>query len=337
MSSTGITSESSPGNREESVASVSLSTEKDSEERRRSRSPERTRTRTRKRDKAETRDRYKSKDRRRRRRERGETRDRDRRRRRKRRSRSRSRSHDRTSSSRAASTVPCDETQPTTSDYHRKHRSQETDIPISSSAFRKADDRFDDIKESCATEPRWGKDEEYEAEEKLRKEREQVEKEEANFGLTGNLMEDEDTGAVVNGVKLKWSQPLDSRRPTRRWRMYVFKGSNQLDTLHIHRQASYLVGRDERVADISAQHPSISSQHAVIQFRLRESKDPRSGEIKREVKPYIMDLESTNGTMINKQKIEPARYTELRERDLINFGMSTRDYVLLHEHTKGWA
>jgi smad nuclear-interacting protein 1 len=43
-----------------------------------------------------------------------------------------------------------------------------------------------------------------------------------------------------------------------------------------------------------------------------------------------MDLESTNGTFINKDKIEPSRYYELKHSDLINFGQSARDYVILN-------
>ena len=31
--------------------------------------------------------------------------------------------------------------------------------------------------------------------------------------------------------------------------------------------------------------------------------------------PYIMDLESTNGTVLNGDKIEPAKYYELRTKD----------------------
>lgn len=49
------------------------------------------------------------------------------------------------------------------------------------------------------------------------------------------------------------------------------------------------------------------------------------------IKPYIMDLESTNGTMINKTKIEPARYYELKHYDILNFGLSTIDYVVIKE------
>lgn len=320
--------------------SSSTKNDKEDRERKRSQSRERTRKRRRSRWKLEEEDddsisRHTNEDKHRKSGERTR-RERGRRRRRKRRSRSRSRSRngrdDRGSSPSAASR---DATHLPPATIENEHADKASSSASSIHRQRSGGEHGgrNEMRESTA-DPRWGKKEEYEAEEKLRKEREEIEKEKANFGLTGNLMEDEDTGAMVNGVKLKWSQPLDSRPPTRRWRLYVFKGSKQLETLHIHRQASYLVGRDERVADIQAHHPSISSQHAVIQFRLQESRDLKSGQVTRQVKPYVMDLESTNGTMINKQKIEPARYTELRERDLINFGVSTRDYVLLHEHTK---
>ena len=31
-------------------------------------------------------------------------------------------------------------------------------------------------------------------------------------------------------------------------------------------------------------------------------------------RPYVIDLESTNGTYVNNQRIEPARYYELKEK-----------------------
>lgn len=46
------------------------------------------------------------------------------------------------------------------------------------------------------------------------------------------------------------------------------------------------------------------------------------------VKPYIMDLESTNGTLLNGEKIEPSRYYELLSNDVIRFGLSERDYLV---------
>lgn len=47
------------------------------------------------------------------------------------------------------------------------------------------------------------------------------------------------------------------------------------------------------------------------------------------VKPYILDLESTNKTYLNGDAIEPARYHELREKDVLRFGESQKEYVLM--------
>ncbi len=58
---------------------------------------------------------------------------------------------------------------------------------------------------------------------------------------------------------------------------------------------------------------------------------------KRTVKPYIMDLESTNGTFLNGRRIASARYIELLAGDVLKFGSSSRDYVLLHDEMAGAA
>ncbi|KXJ25400.1 Smad nuclear-interacting protein 1 [Exaiptasia diaphana] len=50
-------------------------------------------------------------------------------------------------------------------------------------------------------------------------------------------------------------------------------------------------------------------------------------------KPYIIDLESANGTYLNNERIEPRRYYELKERDVLKFGFSSREYVMLHERS----
>jgi smad nuclear-interacting protein 1 len=42
-----------------------------------------------------------------------------------------------------------------------------------------------------------------------------------------------------------------------------------------------------------------------------------------------MDLESTNKTFLNGSEVEPARYYELRDKDILRFGESTREYVLM--------
>lgn len=55
------------------------------------------------------------------------------------------------------------------------------------------------------------------------------------------------------------------------------------------------------------------------------------------MRPYLIDLNSANGTYINNKRIEASKYVELLERDVIKFGYSSREYVLLHENSKDEA
>lgn len=83
-------------------------------------------------------------------------------------------------------------------------------------------------------------------------------------------------------------------------------------------------------------HPSCSKQHAVLQYRLVPfTRD--DGSTGKRVRPYIIDLESANGTYINNKRIDPKKYVELLEKDVIKFGYSSREYVLLHENSKDEA
>ncbi|XP_060801500.1 smad nuclear-interacting protein 1 isoform X3 [Amyelois transitella] len=169
----------------------------------------------------------------------------------------------------------------------------------------------------------WGKTE-------VKKEGQTADKEKPNFGLSGKLTADANT---VNGVVIKYSEPDDAKQPKRRWRFYPFKGDKALPILYIHRQSAFLIGRDKKVADISLEHPSISKQHAALQYRATPFTRP-DGSQGRRVRPYIIDLDSANGTFVNNKKIEPRRYVELLERDVVKFGFSQREYVLLHENSK---
>ncbi|CAG8509281.1 6678_t:CDS:2 [Ambispora leptoticha] len=148
-----------------------------------------------------------------------------------------------------------------------------------------------------------------------------------NFGLSGKLAAETNT---FNGVVLKYHEPPEARKPAEKWRLYVFKGDEQVDLLHIHRQSAYLLGRDRLVADIPIDHPSCSKQHAVLQYRQMTEKD-EYGQFHSTVKPYIIDLESSNGTYVNSARIPTTRYFELKLKDVIKFGFSTREYVLMHE------
>ncbi|KAJ2392743.1 hypothetical protein GGI23_005157 [Coemansia sp. RSA 2559] len=140
------------------------------------------------------------------------------------------------------------------------------------------------------------------------------------FGLSGRLAADTNT---VNGVVLKYSEPPEARRPgNAKWRIYVFKDDKDIDMHHVDSASGYLFGRDRKVADIPTDHPSCSSQHAVLQYRQVAANV---------IKPYIIDLSSTNGTFLNDKRVPPQRYVELQSEDVIKLGFSTREYVLLRE------
>ncbi|KAF9577859.1 hypothetical protein BGW38_006665 [Lunasporangiospora selenospora] len=135
------------------------------------------------------------------------------------------------------------------------------------------------------------------------------EKEKPNFGLSGALAAE--TNKSANGTLLKYNEPAEARKPSQRWRLYVFKG-------------------DKEVVDIPLDHPSCSKQHAVLQFRQVVENDAL-GQPKRSTKPFIIDLESANGTFVNGSQIPSTRYYELKVSDMIKFGASSREFVLLHE------
>lgn len=180
-----------------------------------------------------------------------------------------------------------------------------------------------------------------------------------NFANSGLLAKESNQ---VKGVALKYHEPPEARKPTQNWRLYVFKGDEQVgkspsrrgagsagmsidpDLFHIYRQSCFLVGRDAVVADIHVAHPSCSKQHAVLQFRA-VSRRNQYGDVVSEVNPFIIDLDSTNHTYVNGQEVPKSRYFELRLHDgewdrlwgarrltpVLKFGTSAREYVLLHE------
>ncbi|KJP90074.1 hypothetical protein AK88_00243 [Plasmodium fragile] len=146
-------------------------------------------------------------------------------------------------------------------------------------------------------------------------------KEKKNFNPSGLLAQDK---KYKNGVELKYIESIDAELPDKKWRLYVFLNANTKDPaeiLHLHRKSCYLIGKDDLVVDIKLANPSISKQHAIIQFKKHES----------EVLPFLLDLSSTNGSYLNNDLIEPNKYYELRQTDILRFGSSAREYVLLHD------
>ncbi len=115
-----------------------------------------------------------------------------------------------------------------------------------------------------------------------------------------------------------------------------------------------------QIVDLPIDHPSCSKQHAVLQYRLVQYQK-ETGGVGRKVKyvswvydlfvrvcvracvcmcmcdqvcglhlprfrPYIIDLESTNGTYVNNQRIETAKYMELKEKVRLHTGRGGRTF-----------
>lgn len=90
--------------------------------------------------------------------------------------------------------------------------------------------------------------------------------------------------------------------------------------------------------DYAAEHPSVSKQHAVLQFRFVTEGGKGKGEedewgVVKEVgkrggtgvvRPYVIDLESANGTWVNGERVPERRFLEVRSGDVVTFGESKR-------------
>ncbi|MCJ1425772.1 Smad nuclear-interacting protein 1 [Sticta canariensis] len=155
------------------------------------------------------------------------------------------------------------------------------------------------------------------------------EKQKPNYAPSGKLAAETNTVANTS-IVLKYNEPPEARLPptSSPWRLYIFKGDSVLDTLHLQTSSCWLFGRERLVVDCAIDHPSCSKQHAVIQFRYVVVKN-EYGDKEGGVKPYVIDLESANGTKVNGDLVPQRRYVELKSKDVITFGESTREYVLV--------
>ncbi|KAJ4982761.1 fha domain protein [Stagonosporopsis vannaccii] len=160
-----------------------------------------------------------------------------------------------------------------------------------------------------------------------------VNKEKPNYQTTGALAKHANR---VEGTKisLKYHEPAEARKPppSQSWRMFVFKGDDVIDTIELWQRSCWLLGRSHEVVDYVLEHPSSSGQHAVIQFRyIQKVVEDEFGvkSTRGKVKPYVIDLESSNGTELNGKDIEASRYFELRDKDILRFAGSEREYVVM--------
>jgi len=151
--------------------------------------------------------------------------------------------------------------------------------------------------------------------------------EKANFSLSGALAKDKKTGNVMkstsnraNVLVSKYSEPVDAMAPDGNWRVIVFEGDVVKQELYLHRKSYFIIGREEEMADIVIPHPSVSKEHVALQYR-KNSKGV--------TKLYMIDLESTNGTKLNHDRVSPARYVEILHEDVLMFGECPNEYVFM--------
>ena len=157
-------------------------------------------------------------------------------------------------------------------------------------------------------------------------------KELPNFEVSGILAEEQNQ---MNGVALTFSIPVDAVIPDISefdWRLFEFDGDNNSNVVKLEKHSCFLFGHDARLSQDAAAvgsevkyvltpDTSASKQHALIQFRLNK---------KSVCTPYLMDLDSTNGTYLNGSRVDSARYVELRDQDVLKLGLASRlEYVVM--------
>ena len=158
----------------------------------------------------------------------------------------------------------------------------------------------------------------------------EIEKEKPNFEPSGILLKDLEMNynkSINSKIIINYNPPNDSIIPDKNEIWFLFKFSEdkkeEEETYKLIDKDYFLIGKDPRICDIRIKQKNISRQHAVIQFRkIRKEKEW-------EIVPYLIDLNSTNGTYLNGDKIDNKKYYELREKDQLNFGDKNIDFLLM--------
>jgi smad nuclear-interacting protein 1 len=157
-------------------------------------------------------------------------------------------------------------------------------------------------------------------------------KEKPTFELSSLLRQE--ANANERGKFIDYDEPEDKCSPQDyglRLRLYTFKGDEEIEKpISLAHKSRYIFGRDRDAVDIPTDHPSCSKQHAVLQFRNQRKTDVY-GETRNDVAGYLYDNGSTNKTKLNGKVIEAKRYYRLKGSDCVQFGSSTREYVVMDE------
>lgn len=68
-------------------------------------------------------------------------------------------------------------------------------------------------------------------------------------------------------------------------------------------------------SDVLLENPTCSKVHAKVKLLGQH--------------PELVDLNSTNGTFLNGRRVAPTAHVVLHDRDIIKFGASSREYLLM--------
>lgn len=112
-------------------------------------------------------------------------------------------------------------------------------------------------------------------------------------------------------------EPLTDKLPTEGlYSLEIMKNGSIVQKISLNKNR-VVFGR-ARDCDVQMEHPSLSRYHAAILYK-ESSQDPSKGFF------YLMDLHSTHGTMLNKDKINPGACLKLAPNNsLIKLGGSSR-------------
>jgi hypothetical protein len=130
----------------------------------------------------------------------------------------------------------------------------------------------------------------------------------------------EDKPAQIQGKVSKrlmdrgYVPPVWSSAPNHKFELEVIREGVEMGVLDVSVHTHYMFGRAPE-CDFIIEHPSISRRHAVIQFR-------DNGNM------CLYDLETSNGTFLNRKRLEPKTYVNIYVNDHITFGSSTRRYIV---------
>jgi len=127
--------------------------------------------------------------------------------------------------------------------------------------------------------------------------------------------DEEETKEGDKTIPLLYEPPFWSGKPKTQYRLELLKDGISKGDIDFCNKGFYLFGRAP-VCDVILDHPSVSRQHAVIQFR-------RNGDA------FLYDLASNHGTFLGKKRIKANSYIPIpKNNNLIKFGASSRLYIL---------